>query len=293
MNLAAVGQYIISGLTTGSVYALIAVGFTLVYNTCDLINFAQGEFAMLGGMLAVTLLGLGLPLWLAMVLAVILTALLAGAAAATTIYPLRRVTPLGLIILTIGLSIVIRGGAMLIWGKDSRSMPTFTAQAPIVIRLGDGIMVLQWQVIWVLLAAMVIAGGLYLFFKLTNAGRAMRASAANHRGARICGIEPRRVNVLAFILSGAIGAAGGIVIAPLTMTGYDVGVMLGLKGFCAAIVGGLSSMPGAVAGGLVLGLLEALGAGFVSTHIKEILAFVARVGILYLRPAGLFGRRGA
>ncbi|MGE5529458.1 MAG: branched-chain amino acid ABC transporter permease [Patescibacteria group bacterium] len=290
MTLPAVMQYIISGLTTGSVYAMIAVGFTLVYNTCDLINFAQGEFAMLGGMLAAAAIGgWHLPPGPAAALAVLATAFIGGAAALCTIYPLRRASPLGLIILTIGLSIIIRGGAMLAWGKDARIMPNFSQGAPITI-LGAN---LGRQAIWVLGIALCMAAGLILFFKRTNLGRAMRACAVNRRGAMICGINPRPLVVAAFALSAALGAVGGIVIAPLTMTSYDVGIMLGLKGFCAAIVGGLSSMGGAVAGGLVLGILEALGGGLVSSHLKEILAFLALLGILYLRPAGLFGRQGA
>ena len=297
MSLATVGYYIISGLTKGSIYALIAVGFTLVYNTCEIINFAQGEFAMLGGMLAVTFhAGLHFPLWLAVALAILATAAVGGIAALTTIYPLRRSSPLGLIILTIGLSIVLRGVAMLAWGKDYRLLPPFLDRDPIHIGGAANFVNLPWQVVWVLAAAVLISAGLFLFFKLSNAGRAMRASAANRRGARICGIEPRRVMLTAYALSAAIGAAGGAAIAPVTMTGYDVGVMLGLKGFCGAIVGGLSSLPGAVLGGLALGLLEALSAGFLPSsvaHFKEILAFLALLGILYLRPSGLFGRRGS
>jgi len=276
---------------------MIAVGFTLVYNTCDIINFAQGEFAMLGGMLAVTFLAvLHLPLWLAVLMAILATAAIGWLAALTTIYPLRRASSLGLIILTIGLSIVLRGSAMLAWGKDYKRLSPFLEKDPIRIRFGVDFASLQWQAVWVLVTAIVITLGLYLFFKMTNRGRAMRASAVNHRGARICGIEPRRVMLTAYALSAAIGAAGGVVIAPVTMTGYDVGVMLGLKGFCAAIVGGLSSLPGAVAGGLMLGVLEAMTAGLLPSyisHFKEIVAFLALLGILYLRPAGLFGRRGA
>ncbi len=295
MLTAAIGQYVISGLTTGSIYALIALGFTVVYNTCDIINFAQGEFAMFGGMLAVTFAaGLHLPLWAAVSLAIAATAVIGGAAALIAIYPLRRTSTLGLIILTIGLSIVMRGIAMMAWGKDYKFLPPFMDKPPIRVGAGASAVFIQWQAIWVLATAILIAAAMFLFFRATNSGRAMRACAVNRRGARICGIEPRQVMIAAFMLSAAIGAAGGAVIAPVSMTGYDIGVMLGLKGFCAAIIGGLTSLPGAVLGGLVLGLLEALTAGLLPqyvAHFKEILAFAALLGILYIQPSGLLGRR--
>lgn len=291
---AVLGQYLVSGLTVGSVYALVAIGFTLVYETCEIVNFAQGEFAMLGAMLAVAAWrGMGLPLPAAALLGLAATVAIGAAVALAAVYPLRRISPLGLIILTIGLAIVLRGGAMLAWGKDARMLPVFHAGPPILIFVAGGAVVLQWQAVWILGAASLTAAGLFFFLRCTNLGRAMRAAASNPRGARLCGIEPRRVTAAAFAISAAVGAIGGIVIAPMTMASYDMGIMLGLKGFCAAVVGGLSSLPGALAGGLVLGILEALGAGLVSSHLKEVLAFVALLGILYLRPKGLFGGRGA
>jgi len=296
MTLAAVGQYIVSGLTAGSIYAMIALGFTLIYNTCDLVNFAQGEFAMLGGMAAVAILvGLQLPLWLTVVLAILITACIGGLAALIIIFPLRRVSSLGLIIMTIGLAIVLRGASMLIWGKDATILPVFFDHDPIRVYIGGGFFSIQWQAVWVLSAAVLVAAGLFLFFKLTNMGRAMRACAANRRGARICGINPQLMMVIAFMLSAGIGAIGGIVTAPITTTGYDVGIMIGLKGFCGAIIGGLRSLVGAVVGGLLIGLLESLGAGLIPSRFQltEILPFVALLGILYLRPTGLFGGRGA
>ena len=186
---------------------------------------------------------------------------------------------------------------MLAWGKDYKFLPPFLDRDPIRLGGAANFVNLPWQVVWALATAVLHLRRPFSLFQTDERGpRHASQRGQPPRGADSAGIEPRRVMLTAYALSAAIGAAGGAVIAPVTMTGYDVGVMLGLKGFCGAIVGGLSSLPGAVVGGLALGLLEALSAGFLPSsvaHFKEILAFLALLGILYLRPAGLFGRRGA
>lgn len=279
-------QLVVSGLITGSVYAVIALGFTIVYSATTAINFAQGEFVMLGGMVAFALHVLaGLPLWVAVPLAVVLVTLLGALSERLTIYPLGGITPMTLIMITIGISIVLKGGTLLLLGKDSVGVPAFSGDQAIVL----GRVAIPRQGVWVvaIVAAVVVASE--LFFRRTLTGRAMRATASNPYAAVLMGIEVRWMVLLSFALSAALGAIAGAIVAPITLTAFDRGTMLGLKGFCAAIVGGLGSGPGVVAGGLILGVLESLGAGLVSSGYKDAIAFCLLIAMLLFRPRGLFG----
>ncbi len=278
-------QYLVSGISTGAIYALIGFGFAIIYNSTGIINFAQGEFVMLGGMFGVyAMTTLGLPLLPAIVLAVVGTATAGMIFERLAIRPLRNATPLSLVIITIGGSILIRGVAMLLWGKDTHAMTTFSGDDPILI---GGATILP-QHLWIFAITVLIIVGNKLFFHRTITGKALRACAVNRRAASLVGIDVRRMVLFSFILSSALGALAGIIIAPLTMTSYDVGIMLGLKGFCAAIIGGMSSGLGTVLGGLLLGILESLGAGLISSGYKDAIAFVILLLILFFRPQGLF-----
>ena len=279
-------QYILSGLSTGAIYALIGLGFAIIYNSTGIINFAQGEFVMFGGMLGVYFFNKqGLPLPLAFLLAVLVTALCGVLFERFAIRPLRRPTPMNMVIITIGGSIFLRGVAMIAWGKDTHVLPTFSGDEPISLA---GATLLP-QHLWIFAITVLLIIGTKLFFSHTISGKAMCACAVNRRAAGLVGIDVRRMIMFSFILSSAIGAMAGIIIAPLTMTSYDVGVMLGLKGFCAAIIGGMSSGLPTVIGGLLLGILESLGAGF-SSGYKDAVAFVILLLILFFRPQGLFSR---
>ncbi|MGD9495726.1 MAG: branched-chain amino acid ABC transporter permease [Armatimonadota bacterium] len=285
-SLQQIWQFFLSGLTTGGTYALIALGFSLVYNTTGVINFAQGEFVMLGGMItAAAMATLGLPLWLAALLAVVATTMVGLALDRAAIRPARHASIVVLIIITVGASIFIRGLASIIWGPDERPLPAFSGEAPICV-LGASI---TPQSLWVLGSTLVIALGMWLGFEYTVIGKAMRACAMNAQASRLCGIELSRMISWSFGLAAAIGAVAGIVLAPITMTQYNVGTMLGLKGFCAAILGGLGNPLGAIAGGLILGVLEALGAGLVSSQYKDAIAFVVLIAMLLIRPSGIMG----
>lgn len=278
-------QYAFSGLSTGAIYALIGLGFAIIYNATGIINFAQGEFVMLGGMLTFFfLMVLKFPYPVAMVSAVLVTTVLGALFERLTIRPLKRPTPLTLVIITIGGSIFMRGIAMLLWGKDTHALPPFSGNDPITIA-GATIMP---QHLWIFgITLLVIAANRYYFYH-TIAGKAMRACSYNPIAAGLVGIDVRKMVLFSFAISSAMGSMAGIIIAPLTMTAYDVGVMLGLKGFCAAIIGGMSSGFGTVLGGLLLGLLESYGAGLVSSGYKDAIAFIILLLILFIRPQGLF-----
>jgi branched-chain amino acid transport system permease protein len=282
-----IAQYLVSGLSTGAIYALIGIGFAIIYNATEIINFAQGELVMLGGMFTLFFLNvLTLPLPVAILLAVAATTAAGVLFERLTIRPLKSPTPLGLIIITIGGSILIRGIAMLVWGKDTHAIPAFSGSEP--INIGAATILPQHLWIFGLTAIAIVANKLFFQFSIT--GKAMRACAANRRAAGLVGIDVKRMVLFSFAISASLGSLAGIIVAPLTMTSYDVGVMLGLKGFCAAIIGGLSGGLGTVLGGLLLGMLESLGAGLISSGYKDAIAFIILLLILFIRPQGLFGR---
>jgi branched-chain amino acid transport system permease protein len=280
-------QYTLSGLSTGAIYALIGIGFSIIYNSTGIINFAQGEFVMLGGMLTLFFLDtLKLPLWLAIPSAVAATTMAGVLFERLAIRPLLKPTPINLVIITIGGSILLRGLSMLLWDKDTHALPPFSGEDPIAI---GGATILP-QHLWILGVTLVIIAANKFYFYYTISGKAMRACAYNRRAAGLVGIDVRRMVLFSFMISSAMGSVAGIIVAPLTMTAYDVGIMLGLKGFCAAIIGGMSSGVGTVAGGLILGVLESLGAGLISSGYKDAIAFIILLLILFIRPRGLFGK---
>jgi branched-chain amino acid transport system permease protein len=192
-----------------------------------------------------------------------------------------------MIIITIGASILIRGIAMLVWGKDTHAVPAFSGNDPLYIA---GATILP-QHLWIFAIAVLIIIANKIFFNFSIVGKAMRACAYNSQAASLVGIDVKTMVLLSFVISSAIGSMAGIIIAPLTMTSYDVGIMLGLKGFCAVIIGGMSSGLGTVMGGLLLGLLESLGAGYLSASYKDAIAFIILLLILFVRPEGLFGKK--
>ncbi len=281
-------QYILSGLSNGAIYALIGFGFAVIYNATGIINFAQGEFVMLGGMLTIFFLTvLQMPLVPAIALAIVVSTITGVLFERLAIRPLKDAKPLSLIIITIGASIFMRGAAMLIWGKDTHSLPAFSGEDPLYI--ADATILPQH--IWILGLSVLIIIASRIFFNHSVVGKAMRACSYNPRAAGLVGISVKNMVMLSFALSAAIGSMAGIIIAPLTMASYDVGVMLGLKGFCAVIIGGMSSGMGTVMGGLLLGLLESLGAGFISASYKDAIAFIILLLILFIRPEGLFAKK--
>ena len=280
-------QFIASGLTAGAIYALVALGFSIIYNASGAINFAQGEFVMIGGMSAVTLLALGLPLAVAVTLAIVVSVLVALLVEKLAIEPARDADTVTLIIITIGVSLFLRGLAQLVWDKGVHRLPAFSGEQPLQI-LGATLLP---QSLWVIGDPAVAVAGDSAFYGRCLLGKAMLATSYNRVAAQLVGIPTRGVLFASFGLAAALGALGGVLIAPIAFTAYDAGIMLGLKGFAAAMLGGLGSFGGAVLGGLLLGLLEGLGAGFISSAYKDAIAFVVILAVLFLMPGGLLGAR--
>jgi len=280
-------QFLISGLTVGAVYALVALGFTLIYNASGVVNFAQGEFVMLGGMVTVFTAAAGVPLPLAALLAVCVSVAVGLLLHRFAIEPARGASAVTLIIITIGASILLRGIAQVVFDKQFHKLPAFSGDIPVDV-LGAAV---QPQSFWVLGGAAVVVLALYVFLEHTVLGKAVLATAANRLAARLVGINTTTILAIAFGGSAAIGAIAGILVTPITLTSYDVGTLLALKGFAAAMLGGMGNPVGAVVGGLILGLLEAFGAGYLSSTYKDAFAFLVILVVLFAAPQGLFGRR--
>lgn len=277
-------QYVVGGLVVGSIYGLVGIGYTGVYNVTRIVNFAQGDFAMIGAMTAIAIFGVGVPLPLAILAAILAVGLLGAAVERWAIRPARADEVRGIII-TLGVGVFLQGAAVKLWGTDASPLPAFSGERPISV-LGAS---LPPQALWVLGTAVVLMTGLHVFFGTTYLGKAFRACAVNPYAARLSGIEVRTMSVVSFVLSGALGAVAGIIVAPIVLTQYDSGISLGIKGFVACVIGGLGHPTGAAVGGLLLGVLEALAAGLLSSGYKNAIAFLLLLGFLFLRPGGLLG----
>jgi branched-chain amino acid transport system permease protein len=282
-------QFLIAGLKNGSIYALVALGFTIVFAATGAINFAQGEFFMLGGMLGVFFAGLGLPLPMAAVAAIAATAAIGGVFELLAVRPISRGDPLRIIMVTIGGSVVLRQLALHLFGPDERALAPFTRgpsiklarrgrRAPDPVDLGCS---RRWP---------------SSPWRCSTAGPPSAGRCAPPRSrrdaARLVGVNAGAMVTASFALAAALGAVGGLVVAPLTQTAFDVGAGMGVKGFAAAILGGLGNPVAAVGGGLVLGLLESLTAGYLDPLYKDAVALVVLLVVLFVRPQGLLGGSG-
>jgi len=280
-------QYLLSGITKGSIYAVVAIGFNLIYSATGILNFAQGEFVMLGGMIAVTLAQF-VPLPVAIAGAVVIVTLVGCLLEVAFFRKLRRHSVLHLIIITIGLSIVMQEAALHLWDEKVRSLPYFTGNEVSSINLLGA--AISPQVLWVLGTVAVMVIVLYIFLKYTLPGRAMRACSSNPEAAMLAGINIPNMRTLSFGLSAALGALAGCVMSPITMTHYEMGAPLAIKGFAAAILGGLGNPMGAVAGGLLVGTLEAFALYVMPAAYTDVAAFAVLLLVLFMRPHGLFGQ---
>lgn len=293
-------QYLIGGLSQGSIFAIVAVGFTIIFSCTQVVNFAQGEFVMLGAMASYWLIVLQKwPVYAALPVAVLIAIVVGMILGWVLMRPLKDASVPSLIIITVGASMLMQGVASQLWGKDAVAVPSFSTGDAVIINLPPAlthqpdpmpIFILPQQ-LWVmgLTAAMVIA--LTIFFNRTTMGKAMRAVAVNRHGARLIGVNVSRMVVGAFALSAAIGAIAGAAIAPISCGYYNMGTMMGLKGFAAAIVGGLGNFPGSIVAGLLLGVLESFGAGYLSSEYKDAFAFIILLAVLIIRPDGLLSWR--
>ncbi len=275
-----------AGITYGTIYAIVAIGFNIIYNATGIINFAQGEFVMLGGMTAVTL-NQFLPLPLAILAAVVITTIVGAIIEIVFIRWLHKPSVLRMVIITIGLSILIRETALHIWGESVKALPYFTGSSVSSINLGG--VYISSQVLWVIGIGGLAVAALTAFFNLTRLGRQMRACSANRDAARLCGIDTGNMVTLSFMISAAIGAIGGAVVCPITYVQYDSGTPLAIKGFTVAILGGLGNSTAAVGAGMILGILESFSIMVLPTAYKEAISIAILLAILFVKPSGMFG----
>jgi len=299
-------QQLINGITLGSIYALVALGYTMVYGIIGLINFAHGELVMVGALTAVSVIqalmaaGLGLPpaaiMMAGLLVAMPLCMLLAYAMERVAYRPLRGAPRLAALITAIGVSIVLQNVAMMVWGRSYFSFPDVVSVTTYGI---GGAVITDLQVLIVLLAAALMAG-LLLIVHRTRLGLAMRATAENSAVASLMGVDANRVIVAAFLLGAALAAVAGLMVsAYYGIAHYYMGFMLGLKAFTAAVLGGIGNLGGAMLGGLLLGLIESLGAGYIGdftgdvlgSNYQDVFAFFVLIIVLTIRPSGLLGER--
>ncbi len=279
-------QFIIMGVQRGSIYALAAMGFNIIYNATGIINFAQGEFVVLGGLMMVTLtMSLKLSIPFAFLITVLFVTVVGILMERFTINPVKSPSVMRLIIITIAVSILLKGAAMCIWGKESHYMRHFSGDDPIEF-LGATILP---QTLWIIGILILVVTGFIFFFNYTMTGKCMRACAINRDAARLAGISDRNMVMLSFALSAGIGAVAGIIITPIIQMDYGRGIMIGLKGFGAAVVGGLGNSMGAVVAGILLGVVEAIGGGYISSHYMDAIALMILLTVLFVRPSGIFG----
>jgi len=279
-------QYVVAGITYGTIYAVVAIGFNIIYNATGIINFAQGEFVMLGGMTAVTLSRF-LPLPVAILGAVAVTTVIGAVVEILFIRWLRGPSVLRMIIITIGVSILVREVALHVWGESIRALPYFTGTSVTSIKMGN--VYISPQVLWVVGVSAVAVVALSAFFNYTMLGRQMRACAANRDAARLCGISAKNMVTLSFMLSAGIGALGGCIVSPITYVQYDSGTPLAIKGFTVAILGGLGNSAAAVGAGMILGILESFSIWVLPAAYKEVTSISLLLLILFIRPSGIFG----
>lgn len=280
--LAEIIQYAISGLTGGSIYAVIGICWSLVYLITKVLNFTTGEFVMLGGMLTWAFHTSGVSLVVSALFAVALTVLISMLLERFTIRPVRHPSEMTYMMITIAAASVIKGLVLLVWGSETRGLDPFFGE--IVIHIYGA--TITPQVLCVLALLAVVTAALSLFLNHTLFGKALRASAVNPTGAKLAGIDISRFRLLCFCLAGGLGALTGIVITPITFTGHEVGLLTGLKGLVAAIVGGWT-MTGTTVAALSLGLLEGFGAGFISAGLKDVLALLVMIIFLIVRTTNL------
>jgi branched-chain amino acid transport system permease protein len=276
-------QLLLPGLTTGCVYALVAVGFVICANVSGVVNLAQGEFVMIGGMAGSWLVTAGLPLPAAILIAMLAGAALSATQEKLTLAPVRRAPPFIQVTTTVGVAIVIRGFALVLFGTDPLTLPSFS---------GDGVFfvfgaVLPIQALWVWGTTAALLGVTFAVLRYTDIGRAVRACSINLQAARLMGVNAERLRVIVFAVSGAVGALAGAVVTPIVLSSWDAGVSYGIKGFVGAIIGGFRSPLLAVAGGIGIGLVEAFGAGYISSGWKDFIVYGVLLAYLLIR-GGVF-----
>ncbi len=286
--LTATVQALFAALSVGSMYALVAIGVTLIYKSTSIINFAQGEFVMLGGMVMVTLYGVKhWPLYLAIPTTIGATMLVGVILMKVSYRPGKSTSLISVLIITIGASLAISGAADHVWDTDIHRFPPFSGDAPIIISGAAIAPQSMWAIGSTALVILLLVG----YFYFTIHGKAMRACALDRTAARLMGIRVNEMVMLSFGLSAALGAIAGIVLTPITMTSSDGGMLLAIKGFSAAMLGGMGSIVGAMLGALVFSFLESFAATFIASSVKDLVTFIVIINVLLFLPHGLVGPR--
>ncbi len=280
-------QYIIAGVTTGAVYTLIAIGFNIIYSTTKIVNFAQGEFFMLGGIIEFFLLQASVPLYLSLIITLFSVSIIAALIYGIFIANAKSSSDLSLIIMTVGIAMILRGTVGVLADKNAHPVKDFLSFSSVSI-FGASF---ASQYIIVIAVTIILIISLYFYFSKTFSGKIMRSVAINPLAATLFGINTKKVKLFSFAISGFIGAMAGAIIAPISFAQYDSGLMFGLKGFAAAVVGGFGNNTGALIGGLCIGIAESLSAGYVSSVYKDAAAFVIMIVILFIRPQGIFSSK--
>jgi branched-chain amino acid transport system permease protein len=281
-------QLLVTGITVGSIYSLIALGYVTIYRTSRIVNMAQGAFVMFGALFTFSFLTeIGLPYWLSAILAIIAVVIIGMAMYLLVLRPLIKVSLVSIILATMALSILFENVALLHYGGYGKSVPAFTGDKAIFI---GGVAVFR-QSLWVIGLMVVVLIGLYALTNLTRVGKKMTATANDPEAASLSGVNTGRMILLAFAISAAIGALGGIAITPIQSTSYLSGGIYALSGFVAAILGGWGSVAGAVVGGLALGLIQSLVTGVLPAGYQDAVAYAVLILVLYFRPSGLLGAK--
>lgn len=278
-------QLLLAGAAVGAIYALVAMGFVAIYTVSKVINLAQGEFAALAGLVAISAVGGGLPLSAALLLAVVTVVIVAAVMERLTIAPVKRMTTLLSIILTLGVSTTLKAAMLLIWGPEGRGLTPFPGQdftlAGVSVRA---------QYLWILGVTAVAALGVTWFYDRTLTGKALLACAEQPTAARLVGISIAQASLVSFAIAGLLGAVAGVLASPIYFSSWTSGLTLGLKGFVAATLGGLTSIRGAILGGVLLGVLESMVAGYVDSGLRDAVAFVVLIAVLVVRKGGFLGQ---
>ena len=283
-------QLLVTGITVGSVYSLIALGYVTIYRTSRIVNMAQGAFVMFGAFFTYSFFSeMGLPYWLSAILALIAVAVLGVVMYLLVLRPLVKKSLVSIILATMALSILFENVALLVWGGYGKSIPAFTGDQAIFIK---GVAVFR-QSLWVIGLMVLVLVGLFAITNLTRTGKQVTATANNPRAASLSGVNTGRMILLAFVISAVIGALGGIAISPISATSFVSGGVYALSGFVAAILGGWGSVSGAVVGGLALGIIQSFATGFLPSGYKSAVAYAILILVLYFRPSGLLGVRSS
>ena len=279
-------QLLVTGVTLGSIYSLIALGYVTIYRTSRIVNMAQGAFVMFGAFFTYSFLSeIGLPYWLSAIFGIVVVVIIAVVMYLLVLRPLIKISLVSIILATMALSILFENFSLLRWGGYGKSVPAFTGDKALFV----GKVAVFPQSLWVIGLMVLVLVGLYALTNRTRVGKQMTATANDPGAASLSGVSTGRMIILAFVISAAIGALGGIAITPINSTNYLSGGIFALSGFVAAILGGWGSSSGAVVGGLALGIIESLVTGVLPTGYQDAVAYALLILLLYFRPSGLLG----